>query len=196
MLKRAIFVTFFLLSLATLARSDVICNRFRIICGFTGGALDLYLLTDLPDNTSISVALTRSYIIKGNTNRFAVAYFEGKSTVDRWRSSRRIPVDHERWEAELKKKRDEFLVFGQEFELQSVDSRIKVRMKVSPNQPDPAFGDNNENLKGSAVKKDVYPAIERELYINYPIPDYEREGDGQGMGVFSDQPTNIKLPAS
>ena len=69
----------------------------------------------------------------------------------------------------LKVKQQEMSKIGLGFDVASISNKIEVRMVVPINQPDPKFGNQNQNLTGKAVKTKDIRVIEDEIEINKPL---------------------------
>jgi len=157
--KRCILRKYVLMVIAVIflhplnASAEITCNKFKIASAVHGNSLDLSLNTDLPDNTVQMVTVSRSYYEKGNSAEYSVDYFNEKSTVGRWRTTKRIALDNEKWISGLRTKQKDMSRLGLGFEVAKISDTVTVRMVVPINQPDSRFGKDNAKLSGKAVKK-------------------------------------------
>lgn len=151
------------------ADAQVVCNKFKLVSKVTGSKLDVSVDTDLPDNTVVMVSVSRSYLEKGNTDRYSVDYFSEKSNVGKWKSKHRISVDSEKWKSALREKQEKMSRLGLGFEVASTSEKIAVRMVVPINQPDPQFGKLNSKLTGKAVRATGLRVVKDEIEIDYPL---------------------------
>ena len=173
--KRCILRKYVLMVIAVIflhplnASAEITCNKFKIASAVHGNSLDLSLNTDLPDNTVLMVTVSRSYYEKGNSAEYSVDYFNEKSTVGRWRTTKRIALDNEKWISGLRTKQKDMSRLGLGFEVAKISDTVTVRMVVPINQPDSRFGKDNAKLSGKAVKTEFFRIVEDELKIDYPL---------------------------
>lgn len=151
--------------------AEIICDKFNVVVVIHESSLDFSLDTDLPNNTVLTVTVSRSYFEKGNSAEYSVDYFNEKSIVGRWRATKRISLDNERWMSSLRKKQKDMSRLGLGFEVAKISDKITVRMIVSINQPDSRFGKDNAKLSGKAVKTKFFRIVEDELKIDYPLKE-------------------------
>jgi len=151
------------------ADAQVVCNKFKLVTKVTGSTLDLSLDTDLPDNAVIMVSVSRSYLEKGNNAAYSVDYFSEKSTVRKWKSKHRISVDSGKWKSALREKQEKMSRLGLGFDVASISEKITAHMVAPINQPDPRFGNRNQNLTGKAVRTKGVRVVEDEIEIDYPL---------------------------
>ncbi|MDR4484611.1 MAG: hypothetical protein R3B95_15600 [Nitrospirales bacterium] len=52
-----------------------------------------------------------------------------------------------------------------------ISDKITVRMVIPINQPDPKFGDQNQNLTGKAVRTEYIRVVRDEIEIDYPLDE-------------------------
>jgi hypothetical protein len=131
--------------------TQVVCNEFKLVTKVTDSTLELSVNTDLPDNTVVMVSVSRSYLKKGNSDRYSVDYFSEKNTIGKWKLKHRISIASEKWETALKTEQEQLSRIGLGFDVTSISDEIGVSMVVPINQPDPEFGERNSNLTGKAV---------------------------------------------
>ena len=148
---------------------QIVCDRFELVCKVAGSTFDISIDTDLPDNTVIMVSVSRSYLEKGNASTYSLDYFSDKSTVGEWKSKQGILIDNKEWETTLGDKQEEMAGLGLGFDVSSISDTITVRMVVPIKQPDPKFGEQNQNLSGKAVSTHGIRVVEDEIDIDYPL---------------------------
>lgn len=149
--------------------TQIMCNKFELVTKVKGSTLDLSVDTDLPDNTVVMVSVSRSYWEKGNSAAYSVDYFSEKSIIEKWKSKHKIPIASEKWKSALRAKQEEMSRLGLGFDVASISDKITVRMVVPINQPDPKFGDRNQNLTGKVVRTKGIRVVEDEIEIDYPL---------------------------
>ena len=149
--------------------TQIVCDKFKLVTKVTGSTLDFSIDTDLPDNTSVIVSVSRSYLEKGNPDTYSEDYFSETSTIGKWKSKQSISIASEKWKMALKVKQQEMSKIGLGFDVASISNKIEVRMVVPINQPDPKFGNGNKNLTGKAVPTKGIRAIEDKIEINKPL---------------------------
>jgi len=167
---------------AGIAENQVVCNKFKLVTEVANSTLHLSVDTDLPDNTTVMVGVSRSYLETGKPDRYSVDYFSERSTIGKWRSKNRISIASEKWKSALKNKQERLSGVGLGFDVASISDKIRVSMVVPINQPDPRFGERNKNLTGKAVTmaskggrtiagEVVGPmyVVEDEIKIDYPL---------------------------
>ena len=171
-LHRSIVLIIFIMlvfSHQTVVDAQVVCDKFKLITELKKSILDLSIDTDLPDNTGISVSVSRSYLEKGTPAIYSVDYLSESSTVGKWKSRQRITINNKKWKSDLKAKQKEMSRFGLGFDVASISDKITVRIVVPIVQPDPRFGKENSNLTGKAVRKSGLRVVEAEVEIAYPL---------------------------
>jgi hypothetical protein len=149
--------------------SQIVCDEFTLVTEVDGESLDLAVETDLPDNAVLMVSVSRSYLEVGSSDTYSVDYFSQKSTVGEWRSAHTISIASDTWENALRAKQEEMSRIGLGFEVASISDTITARMVVPINQPDPAFGKENKNLSGKAVRSSGLRVVEDEIEIPFPL---------------------------
>lgn len=149
--------------------TQILCNKFELVTKVTGSTLNLSVDTDLPDNAVVMVGVSRSYLEKGNSATYSVDHFSEKSTIEKWKSEHNISIVSEDWKTALRAKQEKMSRLGLGFDVASISDKITVRMVVPINQPDPKFGDRNQNLTGKAVRAKGIRVVEDEIEIHYPL---------------------------
>ncbi len=152
-----------------IAEAQVVCNKFKLVTKVRGSTLDFSVDTDLPDNTVVMVSVSRSYMQKGNPDRYCVDYFSQKGIIGKWKSKHRISIASEKWKSALRAKQKQMSKIGLGFDVASISDKITVRMVVPINQPDPRFGKRNSRLTGMAVRTTGLRVVEDEIEIDYPL---------------------------
>ena len=162
----------------TVAIADVVCDKFDMKYKVCGKTVELSLDTDLPDNSVLMVSVSRSYFEKGNSTRYSHDYFSERSTVGKWRKTRKISIDSDKWESSLREKQKELSRIGLGFEVASISEKISISMVVPINQPNPEFGEKNSKLTGKAVHTGRFGlrVVEKEVEIKFPLDSKQAEG--------------------
>ena len=86
---------------ASMASSEITCNRFKIKAAREGSQLLVSLDTDLPDATQVMVSIARSYWADTPEQEYPIEYFEKKSTVREWRKGKPVAIDATKWSQEF-----------------------------------------------------------------------------------------------
>ena len=149
--------------------TQIVCDKFELVTKVTGSTFDLSVDTDLPDNTVVMVSVSRSYLEKGNSATYSVDYFSEKSAIGKWKSEHSVSIAGEEWKTALRAKQEEMSRLGLGFDVASISDKITVSMVVPINQPDPKFGNRNQNLTGKAVRIKGIRVVEDEIEIDYPL---------------------------
>jgi hypothetical protein len=149
--------------------TEIFCDNFELVTKITGSTLDLSVDTDLPDNAVVMVSVSRSYLEEGNSATYSVDYFSEMSTIGKWKSEHNISIASEDWETALRVKQEDMSRLGLGFDVASISDKITVGMVVPINQPDPKFGDRNQNLTGKTVSTKGVRVVEDEIEIHYPL---------------------------
>ncbi len=135
----------------------IVCNRFNLISSVNGSTLSLALDTDLPDSTVVMVSVDRSYWETDNPEtEYAIDYlsegvYSTRSTVAQWRATHDISIADDLWQSHLRAHQAKTAKLGFGFDVSSISKNIKISMVAPVNQPDPRFGEGNENLCGTTV---------------------------------------------
>ncbi|MBA7589038.1 hypothetical protein ES708_31111 [subsurface metagenome] len=148
---------------------QIVCDKFVLVTKVTDSTLGLSVDTDLPDNAVVMVSVSRSYLEEGNSATYSVDYFSEKSTIGEWKSEHSISIASEGWKTALRAKQEEMSRIGLGFDVASISDKVKVRMVVPINQPDPKFGEQNQNLTGEAVETKGIRVVKDEIEIGYPL---------------------------
>ncbi len=154
---------------AASAIADVVCDKFDMKYKVSGKTMELSLDTDLPDNSVLMVSVSRSYFEKGNTSEYSHDYFSEKSTVEKWKETRKISIDSAKWKSSLREKQKKLSRIGLGFQVASISEKISISMVVPINQPNPEFGEKNSKLTGKAVRKKGLRVVEKEIEIKSPL---------------------------
>jgi len=159
----------------TVAIADVVCDKFDMKYKVSGKTVELSLDTDLPDNSVLMVSVSRSYFEKGNSSRYSHDYFSERSTVEKWKETRKVSIDSDKWRSSLREKQKELSRIGLGFEVASISEKISIFMVVPINQPNPEFGEKNSKLTGKAVHTEGLRVVEREVEIKFPLDSKQAE---------------------
>lgn len=151
------------------ANAQVTCERFRLLTTVKGEDLKLSVDTDLPDDTVLSVSVSRSYQEKGDTTSYSCDYFSEKSTVGVWRTPRKISLAEKPWRAALRAKQVEMSRLGLGFQVGAISNAVRARMVVPLGQKNPRFGAKNANLTGRAVATKGVRVVTAEKSFNLPL---------------------------
>lgn len=149
--------------------TKIVCDKFELVAKVTGYTLDLSIDTDLPDNVIVMVNVSRYYFKKDDTDVYSVDYFSEKSAIGKWKSKQSISIASEKWKKALRAKQEEMSRLGLDFDVASISNKIAVSMVVPVNQPDPKFGDRNQNLIGKVVSTKGIRVVKDEIEIDYPL---------------------------
>ncbi|HEY0714857.1 MAG TPA: hypothetical protein VGF45_19405 [Polyangia bacterium] len=160
-------------SAAPAQSTGVVANRFDVRQTLSGDALELWLETDLPDETEVMVSVARGYRQAGDTTAYSHAYFEESGSVREWRAPRQVLLDEHAWRNGLTEHQRLLARAGSPFMVSHVDDSVAVSFVIPVNQEDPRFGSRNEHLTGGAVAVGSlgWPIIERELRLARPVED-------------------------
>jgi hypothetical protein len=166
-MKKLLINLFCILIIQQASNAQVVCDTFQVNWSFQDRTLNASLLTDLPDETKISVTVTRVYQLDGNKEWYSVDYFYEKSLVKEWFEERSIVIDDYDWEQSFLKK----LQLQARLELgtkaEKIRDNVEVRFVV-PIQHTPEFGKMNNNLTGKMVREEGMRVVEKEFFIRYP----------------------------
>jgi hypothetical protein len=108
------------------AKTQIVCDKFELVTKVTGSTLALSVDTDLPDNTDVTVRVSRSYLEKDNSATYSVDYFWENSTIGKWKSEHSISIDGEDWKTALRAKHEEMSRLGLDFDVASISDKIGV----------------------------------------------------------------------
>mgnify|MGYP006294519923 CR=1 FL=1 len=168
-----LFFTSFIIVLALINvnYAQVICNKFNINYEVKGDSLIFSLDTDLPDNTTLMVGVSRSYFEKGNSDEYSVDYFDEKSKVGKWRKSKKISISNEKWKNDLRQKQKKMakLGLGLGFDVSKISDYIEIYMVIPVNQSNPIFGKFNSKLSGRAVTIEEIRLIRKTAKFKFPL---------------------------
>ena len=130
----------------------LINDKFELTHSLTGSNLKLKLDTDLPEDTVVSVRVSRSYWEKGRTTEYSKEYYLYRGTLADWDSDTPIVLSTEKWKASLKAFQAETEEGGFGFTVERVSDEVTASIAVSvTEQTNPKFGHRNANLQGKAV---------------------------------------------
>jgi len=147
----------------------IICNKFKLVINVESSKLKIRIDSDLPDNTDVFVTISRTYLEKGNSSKYSIDYFDEKGKLKKFRESRNIILDNNKWRKDLKKKQLEMSKIGMGFKVASISKDVEVSAVVPLYQTDKKFGKRNANLIGTAVKDPEFRIIEHIIKFKFPI---------------------------
>lgn len=155
--------------------AQVVCDKFEIIWNLKGDLLEVSLDTDLPNNTTIMVSISRLYWEKGSSSKYSFAYISEKSMVVKWRNKNNITLDNGKWLSGFNKKLKYYASLGIDKDIDKISDDIEIRFIVPVRQSDPRFGDGNKKLSGKAIKIKGSHHVGDEVKINYPLKEISIE---------------------
>jgi len=168
MKKVSALVTLMLL-VSTTAFSQVVCDNFDVQWVFSEEYLALSLITDLPDDTDITISVSRSYILKENSERYSVDYYESKTTAKELRSERKINISNDDWQKKLAADLKQKATFGVGTTYKSIDDTVWILVLAPARQTNPSFGKWNSNLSGKMVSKGTFKIVKSEISLPLPM---------------------------
>jgi len=161
--KRLLFTGVLFGVLVVAGCGGVTCDRFNLNAELQGNQLTMSLDTDLPDDTVVTVLVSRVYRLTGENRRMPVAYVVfGGQTVGDWRTPQTTTLDHDEWRRRAARKG----------EIGSIEPNISVSCLVWK-QYTPEFGEDNRKLSGSQVKMGTggkANTVYKEVVLNCPLP--------------------------
>ena len=153
--------------------ADAVDNKFNLKWTKADQAgVTLFIDSDLPDNASVMVSVTRVYTATsdGKQDRYSGEYFSEEGTLSQWREPRRITIDSELWVADLIKHQASMARLGptMAFDIDEIDNYLDVDANVYANKTGPRFGPgrlgNIEHIAKSEIR------IPHNLLTTVPIP--------------------------
>jgi len=136
---------------------DLVCRVFEGKVTGTGERFQISLETDLPDDTVLSVTVTRTYQARGEdgVETYGIRYLSEDSTVGEWKKPHSVDVSNEIFEQALDQEVGRIQSYGIRHSVVQggISGDIEVSFLVTTNQPNPAFGELNKNLVGHMVEK-------------------------------------------
>jgi len=175
MKKCVIYISYVVLSaflvsiIPIVVYAQIECDKFDLNAEIQGSTLHLSVDTDLPGFTNVTVTVSRSYYTADSSEAYSMEYFSERSTIDQWRSERKIFLDDEKWKDDFREHQARLSRAGVGSDIQSISDFINVRMVVPIRQSDPRFGNRNENLMGSAVRNTDIRVVEGSVDILQPF---------------------------
>ena len=152
----------------SLEPTNLLCDRFSLHWKLDGAALLLSIDTDLPDEGELMVSVSR-YFRTETGDEYAIPYLDTREPVSRWRDTRRIPLDAERWRASLEEFASGLRATGKR--VGAITDRVDIRALLHVNQRDPRFGGRgNPNLSGAATsRRGAWVLVEAEETFDHPL---------------------------
>lgn len=132
-------------SCATTA-GKVICNRFDLITKVALRSIVFHLETDLPEDTTIMVTVSRNYWSKNNET-LVIAYFEERTSVGDLHKPMVVGIDDSEWTGKLERKQKFLASLGETLQVSRISDQVVVSLTVPVSQKNAAFGYRNENLE-------------------------------------------------
>ena len=152
--------------------TQILTDTFDVVADLQGDELTLALRSDLADETSLVVSVSRVYQERGSSERYPVDYFSEHSTIGAWRQPRRVRLDHVAWKQEIVQRQRALAAGGQPFTVSRIADSIEIDFVVPVNQESP-FDELNANLTGSVVKQSGrLRIVEEEIALYNPIDAY------------------------
>ena len=160
----------FLTAMAAVAHAQIRCDEFEIVATRDGSDLTFHLETDLPNDTSVWLSVSRSYWERGGGgSEYSIDYVSESSSVGALRTTRTVSIAHSVWQRKLRSKQNEMSRIGLGFEVGKTRDDVKISMVVTTKQTNPAFGDWNANLTGRAVERKGVSRVRVERSFAYPL---------------------------
>jgi archaellum component FlaF (FlaF/FlaG flagellin family) len=131
--------------------SKVFCNRFNINTILNGKDLEFWLDTDLPDNTSVMVSVSRRYWIKDSLGTYSGSYYGKSIFVYELRKPVTVILDDKQWRRQIEEKHKQIEPSGELLQLSKISDEVELKLVVPINQDNSAFGPRNLNLEGTMV---------------------------------------------
>jgi hypothetical protein len=153
------------------AASKVVCNEFNIIAESSGRKITFQLSTDLPNDTTVMVSVSRLYWREDNEDSYFENYFDRRTSAGELGQPITVSIDDMRWKNEIEKKQKLLALIGEPLRIKKICDAIEISMVVPINQSNPAFGKGNINLEGPLVSKEGYRVIRAERKFNLPLSE-------------------------
>ena len=124
--------------------------------------------TDLPDEGELMVSVSR-YFRTTTGAEYTVPYLDTREPVSRWRDTRRIPLDADRWRASLEDFASGLRATGQR--VGTITNRVEIHAVLHVNQRDRRFGGHgNPNLSGSATSREgAWVLVKAQRTFDHPL---------------------------
>ena len=136
------------------ALAQVVCGKFDATVTISDHVVSLSLETDLPDDTNISISITRDYYQSGSRESYSEYYFSGTVNAIGVSQVRQVNFQDEVWFNALQKRKDIMARIGGPFREQRIAQYITVQFLVPVNQDNEMFGSRNANLEGCDAKSE------------------------------------------
>lgn len=141
--------------------------------------LQIWMETDLPDQTVVMASVGRSYWEKGSTDEYQRTWLSERSTVGGWRSKRIVRIDDATWTRDLEEHQRSMARANLGFDVAKISDEVEVSFVVPINQPDPGFGKGNEHLVGPLVAQDGFRVVRGEEQITRPLASKDSQGSSR-----------------
>jgi hypothetical protein len=166
--------------------AGIVCNEFDVIAEVSGREVIFRLSTDLPNDTTVMVSVSRLYWREGSGEVYVGSYFNRRTSVRELKQPVRVMIDDSRWKNDLKKKQKIFASFGAPFQVRKISDEIELDLTVPANQSNPAFGEGNSNLEGPFVSRKGLRTIRVERKFSFPwFPSSIPFGEMGGAELFA-----------
>ena len=134
---------------SAVAADEIICKEFSPKISKLGKIVEFSLNTDLPENTQVSVTISRDYKEKGKSENYSLAYYEFRGTISDLKEKRSADISTAVWDEKMGKKIDLMASLGADlaFTLGKISDYIAISMVVPVNQSNKEFEKMNKNLK-------------------------------------------------
>lgn len=136
---------------ASSAITKVFCGRFNVSTVLKGKELEIWLDTDLPNDTIVMVRVSRRYWIKGSSGTYFGSYYGKRTFVQELRKPVTVLLDDNEWRRQIEKKHKLIEPIGEPFQVSKISDEVELNLTVPINQDNPAFGRRNVNLEGTMV---------------------------------------------
>ena len=151
--------------------AGIVSDEFELRWELEKDVLLLAIDTDLPDEAELSVSVSRIYYQVGNNEAYSRNYLSVFEPVSVWRNPRSIPLDPNKWKADLQQHQSRLNgIEGLGFEVDRIEDAIQIRALLHANQSDPRFGGRgNPNLSGDASSSGNLISVEASATVEFPL---------------------------
>ncbi len=154
-----------------LSPKKIVCDQFDLRTELKDGVLKFRIDTDLPDDTTVIVGVSRSYKEKGDSELYSVDYYSSKNSLLKFKNEQIVPLNNERWKRLLREKQVEMSRLGYGFDVASVSNKVELSAVVPIRQRNPGFGEDNVNLVGKAVTHRGFRTVNRKVMFKFPMKE-------------------------
>ncbi len=132
----------------------LLVTQFKLDVSKINNKISFKLITDLPDDTQVSISISRSYD-DHDGKKYSFDYFQETSSLLKWRGYHSVEISDSDWQQQLKKRKELFRKLGEPIYVKSIDNNLLIKASITYKQPNPKFGYKNRNLDGEEVKKET-----------------------------------------